>query len=83
MRALREAVLGFRRAPTLTRGASTATTGGLANPLLSTIEMGTSFLLAGLAIVVALGLGAVFRYTRFGLATRAPPRSPARFAVEI
>ena len=30
-----------------------------------------SFVLAGLAIAVAVGLGAVFRYTRFGLATRA------------
>ena len=30
-----------------------------------------SFVLAGLAIAVALVLGAVFRYTRFGLATRA------------
>ena len=30
-----------------------------------------SFVLAGLAIAVAIGLGAVFRYTRFGLATRA------------
>lgn len=30
-----------------------------------------SFLLAGVAVAVALGLGALFRYTRFGLATRA------------
>lgn len=30
-----------------------------------------SFVLAGLAILAALGLGAVYRYTRFGLATRA------------
>ena len=30
-----------------------------------------SFVLAGLAVLVAVGLGAVFRYTRFGLATRA------------
>ena len=30
-----------------------------------------SFVLAGLAIVVAIGLAAVFRFTRFGLATRA------------
>ena len=30
-----------------------------------------SFVLAALAIVVAVGLGAVFRFTRFGLATRA------------
>ena len=43
----------------LARAASTAVTGGLANPLVSTVEMGTSFLLAGLAIalpVVALFL---------------------------
>jgi len=31
----------------------------------------SSFVLAGIAIAVALGLGALFRYTRFGLATRA------------
>ena len=34
-----------------------------------------SFLLAGLAIVVALILGAMFRYTRFGLSTRAAAES--------
>ncbi|MFM7224498.1 MAG: ABC transporter permease [Actinomycetota bacterium] len=35
----------------------------------------SSFLLAGIAIVVALGLGVVYRYTRFGLATRAAAES--------
>ena len=38
----------------LARGASTATTGGLANPLVSTFELGASFLLAGLSIVLPL-----------------------------
>ena len=38
----------------LARGASTATTGGLANPLVSTVEVGASFLLAGLSIVLPL-----------------------------
>jgi hypothetical protein len=35
----------------ITRGASTATTGGLANPILSTIELGSSVLLSVLALV--------------------------------
>ncbi|MFM9011887.1 MAG: branched-chain amino acid ABC transporter permease, partial [Planctomycetota bacterium] len=35
----------------------------------------SSFLLAGIAIVVALGLGVVYRYTRVGLATRAAAES--------
>lgn len=38
-------------ATTLARGASTATTGGLANPILSTFEAGASFLLSGFAIL--------------------------------
>jgi hypothetical protein len=37
---------------TIARGASTATTGGLANPLFSTLELGSSFALAVLAVVL-------------------------------
>ena len=38
-------------ATALTRGASTATTGGLANPIFSTIELGISFLTSVLAVI--------------------------------
>ena len=38
----------------LARSASTVTTGGLANPLVSTVEVGASFLLAGFSIVLPL-----------------------------
>jgi len=51
-----------------TRAASTATTGGLANPVISTLEVGSATALSGLAIfapavaiaVVVLLLGAIF-----------------------
>ena len=39
---------------TLARGASTLTTGGLANPLVSTVEVGTSFVLSILAVLLPL-----------------------------
>ena len=38
----------------MARGASTLTTGGLGNPILSTVEAGASFTLAALAIVLPL-----------------------------
>jgi len=38
----------------MTRGASTLVTGGLGNPILSTVEAGTSFILSVVAIVVPL-----------------------------
>lgn len=38
-------------ATALTRGASTATTGGLANPILATIELGSSVLMSVLAVI--------------------------------
>jgi len=41
-------------ATTLARGASTVATGGFANPILSTFELGASFLLAVFAIVLPL-----------------------------
>lgn len=39
---------------TLARGASTLSTGGLANPLVSTVEVGTSLLLSSLAVLLPL-----------------------------
>lgn len=44
----------MKGATTLARGASSLTTGGLANPILSTFEVGASFLLSGFAIVLPL-----------------------------
>lgn len=44
---------------TLTRVASTATTGGLANPILSTIEAGSSFGLSLLAILLPVFAGLI------------------------
>lgn len=41
-------------ATTVARGASTAATGGLANPILATMELGTSFILAVLAVALPL-----------------------------
>jgi hypothetical protein len=41
-------------ATTLLRGASTLTTGGLANPLLSTLEAGVALTVAALAVVLPL-----------------------------
>jgi hypothetical protein len=38
-------------ATAVTRGASTATTGGLANPIFATIELGSSFLTSVLAVI--------------------------------
>jgi hypothetical protein len=39
---------------TIARGASTLSTAGLANPLLSTMELGTSFVLSALAVLLPL-----------------------------
>jgi hypothetical protein len=48
-------------ATTLMRGASTATTGGLANPFFSTVEVAVAFAFAALAVLVPLvALGVVF-----------------------
>ncbi len=44
---------------TVTRAASTTTTGGLANPVVSTVEAGSSFGLSILAILVPLLAGAI------------------------
>ncbi|HXV60721.1 MAG TPA: DUF4126 domain-containing protein [Vicinamibacteria bacterium] len=41
-------------ATTVARGASTAATGGLANPILATMELGTSFVLALVAVALPL-----------------------------
>jgi hypothetical protein len=64
-------------ATTLMRGASTLTTGGLGNPLFSTIEAGAAFLVAVLAIVLplaAIALVAIVLYflgkKLFGRGTR-------------
>lgn len=44
-------------ASVITRGTSTATTGGLGNPVISTAELGGSILTAGLAIIIPLFAG--------------------------
>ena len=44
---------------TLTRAASTATTGGLANPIVSTVEAGSSFVLSLLAIFIPVLAGLI------------------------
>ncbi|MDP4880023.1 MAG: DUF4126 domain-containing protein, partial [Opitutales bacterium] len=44
-------------ASVITRGTSTATTGGIGNPVVSTAELGGSILTAGLAILVPLLAG--------------------------
>jgi hypothetical protein len=46
-------------ASVITRGTSTATTGGIGNPLISTAELGGSILTAGLAILVPIVAGIV------------------------
>lgn len=44
-------------ASVITRGASTATTGGVGNPAVSTVELGGSVLTAGLAVLLPLVAG--------------------------
>lgn len=46
-------------AAVITRGASTATTGGIGNPVISTAELGGSVLTAGLAILMPIVAGAL------------------------
>ncbi len=46
-------------ASVITRGTSTATTGGIGNPVVSTAELGGSILTAGLAILVPIVAGIV------------------------
>jgi hypothetical protein len=46
-------------ASVITRGTSTATTGGIGNPLVSTAELGGSVLTAGLAILIPIVAGIV------------------------
>jgi len=41
-------------ASVITRGASTATTGGIGNPAVSTAELGGSVLTAGLAVMIPM-----------------------------
>ncbi|MBC2596308.1 DUF4126 domain-containing protein [Ruficoccus amylovorans] len=43
----------------LTRGTSTATTGGIANPIVSTVEAGTSLVTAILALVIPILIGII------------------------
>jgi hypothetical protein len=44
-------------ASVITRGASTATTGGIGNPAVSTAELGGSVLMAGLAVLIPIFAG--------------------------
>lgn len=44
-------------ASVITRGASTATTGGIGNPAVSTAELGGSILMAGLAVLIPILAG--------------------------
>ncbi len=57
-------------ASVITRGASTATTGGLGNPAVSTAELGGSILTAGLAILVPV-IAALLVLVLFFFALRA------------
>jgi hypothetical protein len=54
-------------ATTLMRGASTLATGGLGNPLFSTVEAGTAFLVAVLAIVLPLAAIALVAFVLYFL----------------
>lgn len=70
----------FSGATTLIRGASTLTTGGLANPLFSTVEAVTALFLAVLAILlplVAVALAFVAAYILLKKLLRRSARSPA------
>ncbi len=65
-------------ATTVMRGASTVTTGGLANPLFSTVEAGVSFAVAALAILLPLvALGVVF-FAVYFLGKKLFGRTPRR-----
>ncbi len=55
---------------TLTRAASTTTTGGLANPVVSTVEAGSSFGLSVFAILLPLAGGLITIILLFLLANR-------------
>jgi hypothetical protein len=68
-------------ATALLRGASTVTTGGLANPIFSTIEAVVSFAVAALALIVPLvALGVVFLALYF-IVKKLFGRPPRRQAV--
>lgn len=67
---------------TVARGASSVTTAGLANPIVATLELGTSFVLSFLAVVVPLLALALVIVTVFFVAKKlsafmARRRSPA------
>jgi len=67
-------------ATVFTRGASTATTGGLANPLFATVELGGAFLTSTLAIWVPLVAIALFTVSIIFLYKKLAPRiSKLRF----
>jgi len=55
---------------TLTRAASTATTGGLANPVVSTVEAGSSFGLSLLAILLPVVAGLITIILLFWLSSK-------------
>jgi hypothetical protein len=55
---------------TLTRAASTATTGGLANPVVSTVEAGSSFGLSLLAILLPVIAGLITIVLLFWLSSK-------------
>jgi hypothetical protein len=65
-------------ATTVMRGASTLTTGGLANPVFSTIEAVVSFAVAALAVVLPLLALAVVVFVVYFLAKKLFGRPPRR-----
>ena len=65
-------------ATTVMRGASTITTGGLANPIFSTVEAVVSFAVAALAIVLPLVALAVVFLVLYFLAKKLFGRAPRR-----
>ena len=52
-------------ASVITRGTSTATTGGIGNPVVSTAELGGSILTAGLAVIIPLLAGFLVLFILF------------------
>ena len=68
-------------ATALTRGASTATTGGLANPILSTIELGSSVLISVLAVIAPVAAIVFLALILLLIVTRLLPKFRKRLGV--
>jgi hypothetical protein len=68
-------------ATALIRGASTVTTGGLANPIVSTLEAAVSFAVAALALFVPLAALGIVVFAVYFMAKKLFGRRPRRQAV--